>query len=205
MVCLRMSYIWRRACLGDYVAIKYPDRVYSEEEVNRMWNKNWGDTDEPYINRADRGYVNRYSHDPLYLIALSDEEKGDVDVIVGYAGWKDNDSFLVTAGVRVLERYRDRRISVELNRKRLEKIGNKPILAGLNNRNLPAGVWRQHWERSGWIGNPTDEQLASIPQDVMDYHKKKYGDAFLLYLPSAMAKAWNVVKADSFLFYLMED
>ena len=180
--------------------IEYPSRVFTEEEVKNMWNENWGDS-YPYVLRGERDF-NKYStNNPLYFIAL-DENK-----IVGACGWVDNNIFYATAGTRVARDYRNKKIGVNLLKKRLDKIGNKPIVAGANNKNIGGNIWINHWEKSGWIANPNDSQVANLPKEVVDYHRKKYGNKFLVYQPTAMTKAWNIVKSidENMVMFFMED
>tara|TARA_R110002020_G_scaffold106867_9_gene248490 strand:+ start:2681 stop:3250 length:570 start_codon:yes stop_codon:yes gene_type:complete len=187
--------------------IEYPSQVFTEEEVKNMWNESWGDS-YPYVLRGERGYANKYStNNPLFFIAL------DGDTIVGASGWVDNDTFYTASGTRVARPYRKggemktQEIASTLLTKRLNKIGNKPIVTGLSNKNLPTGVWSKHFEKTGWVANPNDTQVSNLPKEVVDYHRKKYGDNFLVYQPTAMAKAWNIVKSidERMMIFFMED
>tara|TARA_R110000751_G_scaffold195828_3_gene301210 strand:+ start:393 stop:962 length:570 start_codon:yes stop_codon:yes gene_type:complete len=187
--------------------IEYPSQVFTEEDVKELWNESWGDN-YPYVLRGERGYANKYSTtNPLFFIAL------DEDKIVGACGWVDNGTFYVTAGTRVARAYRKggemktEGIATILLKKRLDKIGNKPIVAGADNKNIEGNIWIKHWEKSGWVSNPTDSQVENLPKEVVDYHRKEYKNNFLVYQPNAMNKAWNIIKEidENMVMFFMED
>ena len=177
------------------MAITYPNRVYREEEVKDMWNKQSkidlkeGKTSTLYLRRKDREHLISHTREPpLYLIAL------DGDIIVGYAGWIDKGDYNVGGGIRVREGYRGKKVSSILTDKRQEKMNDKPAIEMVNTKTMDRQVFISKWKRRGWIINPEPHEVPSeIPEQVVEDYRKKAGANFAIFNPSVMSKAWNML------------
>ena len=184
-----------KPCLGDNMAIIYPDDVFTESRMLDMWNEEWEDTYPKRLPRKDRTTLptDLSVDNAMYYIAL------DEDKIVGYCGWVDKGTYYVTAGIYIIPEYQGKNIATKLMEKRRKKTSSKPVIASLNNENLPKGSWREAWARRGWIFNPTPEQIPKgIPLEIVEKEKEGWGaELVAVYSPDAMNKAWIIIKAMS--------
>ena len=197
--------------------IEYPSRVFTEEEVKNMWNESWGDS-YPYVLRGERGSVNKYTTDNVlnYVAYETDgEHKGK---IVGICGWVDYGDWVAIGGLRVYgginpktgkprqANYRNQKVSTTLLDKLLNKIGSKPTIVAVNNKNI-SEAWDSAFERRGFVRAPSNNVVSIIPNEVLDYHRNKYGQKWFVLQSTAMAKAWNIVKSidERMVIFFMED
>ena len=182
--------------------ITYPNTLYSEDELLQLLREFHGDgvkwgKPSGFRRRSVWGGNKYSSTNPRYYIAFEGE------VPVGYGGFEDNGKFIVSAGVAVHSKYRKQGISEKLVKKRNDKYDavNKPVLVGMDNKIMPSETWKASWARTGWLDSPEDselneETLEAIPKEVLDYHRQKYVDVWMLYPvgPKPMAKAWRILK-----------
>ena len=156
------------------MAIFIPNTLYSESDLFKVWNGYWSKTNKTgfpyeYVLRKnnERILTPLSTINPLFWIAFDNEKP------VGYCGLEDNGSFFATAGVVVIPEYQGKKISSELMKKRLAKVGSKPILAGINNKNLPAETWKNSWKRRGY----RDIDLNNLPKGIPYNVAKEQVDA----------------------------
>lgn len=195
--------------------ITYPSKIYTEAEMLELWNSQWGESREENWQkiysqnknpRKTRPTLSPYSVDNVkYLIAF------DGDIIVGYSGWSEKNSYVVLAGSTIATPYRGERISSNLIDKRMQLIKDKPILVSINNKTIPDSGWMSAFERRGWIKNPTDEEVPQgLPMEAVESERKRIGgDKILVWNPNSMNKAWNILKSltesEAISFMLMEN
>lgn len=180
--------------------------LYSEDQMLDLLKEFHGDgKDWPKPNGFRPRSVwggNKYSStNPLYFMAF------DGDKPVGYGGFEDNGKFLVSAGVSVHQDYRGKGIANKLIKMRNDKYAsmNKPALVAMNTKVMAAGDWKSKWERTGWVDSPEDSEISeedkrAIPSEVFDYHRKRYGNNWMLYPVGSkpMAKAWSILYKGDF-------
>ena len=190
---------------GDRM-VTISSRLYSEDEMLDLMREFHGDArDWPRKNgfrpRRDWG-GNKYSSTyPLYYIAF------DGDKPIAFGGFEDNGKFIVSAGMSVHQDYRRKGVANRLITKRNDKYSsmNKPALVAVNTKSMGSGDWKSKWTRTGWIDSPEDSEISeedklAIPSEVLEYHRKRYGDNWML-LPvgsKPMAKAWSILYKGDF-------
>lgn len=195
--------------------ITYPSKIYTEAEMLELWNSQWGESREENWQkiysqnknpRKTRPTLSPYSVDNVkYLIAF------DGDIIVGYSGWSEKNSYVVLAGSTIATPYRGERISSNLIDKRMQLIKDKPILVSINNKTIPNSGWISAFQRRGWIKNPTDEEVPQgLPIEIVENERKRIGgDKILVWNPNSMNKAWSILKSltesEAISFMLMEN
>ena len=180
--------------------------LYSEDQMLDLMKKYHGDgKDWPRKNGFNhrRDWAsNKYSNtNPVYLIAF------DGDKPIAFGGYEDNGKFIVSAGVSVHQDYRGKGIANKLIRMRNDKYSslNKPALVAVNTKTMDSGDWKSKWERTGWVDSPEDSEISdkdkkAIPSEVLEYHRKRYGDNWMLYPVGSkpMAKAWSILYKGDF-------
>ncbi len=199
------GFITSRQYTGDRM-VTIDSKMYSEDEMLDLLQKYHGDgKDWPKKNGFRPRSVwggNKYSStNPVYYIVF-DEEKP-----VAFAGFEDNGPFIVSAGVSVHQDYRKMGLANKLIKKRNDKYAsmNKPALVAMNTKVMGSEDWKSKWERTGWIDSPEDSEISekdksAIPSEVLEYHRKRYGDNWMLYPVGSkpMAKAWSILYKGDF-------
>ena len=138
------------------ILIKFPTKIYSEEEVKKLWDNAKPHPDlKPYVNRADRGHfppISRQKPDG-YFIALH------FDKIVAHCGWKKLDHIYLGAGSKTHPDYVGRKINNYLREKRRNIFGSNPAMLFLNNTEQ---WWLDSFLKVGW------EVVDELPEPYKD-------------------------------------
>ena len=176
--------------------ITIPNQMYSENKMLKIWNSYWSKNNKEYLKkpRRERPTVKTplSTENPMYFMAF------DGEIPVGYCGIEDNGSFFASAGVYVVPEYQGKKISSNLMKKRLDKVdsANKPIIAFINNKNLPEGTWYNAWKRKGWKKADLENLPENLPANIVKKEIEAYGqDYVLIYSKDNISKAWfNILK-----------
>lgn len=134
-----------------------------------------------FRSRKDRG-LNYTSQNPVFLVAY------DEGIPIGFAGFKVNGSFIVSAGIRVHQDYQKKGIAAGLIKKRndIYNLMSRPALLLINTTTMPTKLWKNKFERTGWIDDPKYSDLNentknAIPSEVYECHKQKYVNGLMVY------------------------
>jgi len=174
--------------------IRYPNTVYSEKEVQKMWNKtSTDDADMPrFILRPDRGHLHPESRvSGIYYCAFHK------DKIVGYCGWKDRGEFIKTTGSRTHTDFKRLGINKRLDAKRTRIIegAKKPTVVILDTRSFNNDDWINTFRGRGWTSlERAKDKLRDVTGDDDIYLRFRDRPTAHVYFPSAMKKAWRIIR-----------
>lgn len=179
---------------AQQVLLQYPVSIFSEKEVNELFNAH-NPNDTPRVIRSKNPKkLNMYSFDPIFYTAW------DGNRLIGYSGWKEYDGFSVLGGARVALEYRrggkkgQKDIGGRLTTMKFNKIKHEPIIGGFNS--ALGNKWKASFVRRGWKMDPEGD-IPDIPTQVVDYHRKHFGKEWGAWHPdwrNAMNKAWDILK-----------
>ena len=134
-----------------------------------------------FRSRKDRGFIYT-SYNPVFLVAY------DEGIPIGYAGLKVNGSYITSAGIHTHKDYRKKGIATQLIKKRNDifNLMNRPALLEINTTTMPTKLWKNKFERTGWIDelkylDLNENTKNAIPRHIYEYHRQKYVNGLMIY------------------------